>query len=74
MGVELSGSRSNQVYIRGDGDNTIVSPKIIGNSRYGVDIQGAGTNKLLTDVNINNNGRDGIFSNSPALQKFMEES
>jgi hypothetical protein len=61
VNIESNNNGSSGVYIQGDGDNTIVSPKVKGNGLYGFLIQGHGTNKL-TDVDIKDNTYHGIFS------------
>jgi hypothetical protein len=47
------------VYIKGNGDNTLVFPKVQGNGYYGVEIGGSGANKLVNVESIKN-GYDGV--------------
>jgi hypothetical protein len=52
------------IKVTGDGDNDIISPTSHANLRFGIHVDGAGTNKL-TNVDIQDNEYDGIglFSN-----------
>jgi hypothetical protein len=60
--IESNNNGNAGVSIKGNGDNTIVSPpKVQGNSGHGFYIQGAGTNKPM-DVDIKDNTSNGIFS------------
>jgi hypothetical protein len=59
VNIESNNNGYDGVRIKGDGDTTMVSPKVQGNGHYGIEIGGSGTNTFV-NIESNNNGYDGV--------------